>query len=269
MHADLRHNQSMSYTQLIDAINIRSAVRRYDPAPIDEDMARQLDMALDAVNTLSGLHLQLIRNERQAFGPAVDSGRFANVANYLAIVGPRGDNESREKAGFYGERIILTAVQRSLGACWVAASIDREQVERHCSIDSGEELYLVAAIGYPEHHEDYAQRSYEDLVQVQSTHRTSKSFEEFTRSMNDEDRRLAPAWFTAGVEAAMKAPSARNLQPAWFSYNAEDDTAAAHIDYQAQDNHAFNDLGIAKLHFQIGAGSGSWTWGDGGLFTRQ
>ncbi|HJE21313.1 MAG TPA: nitroreductase, partial [Bifidobacterium pullorum] len=30
-----------------------------------------------------------------------------------------------------------------------------------------------------------------------------------------------------------------------------------------------NDLGIAKLHFQIGAGAGTWTWGDGGLFTHK
>ncbi|KFJ05025.1 Nitroreductase [Bifidobacterium subtile] len=265
----MRDNLSMSHTQLIDAVAVRTAIRRYDPVPIDEDTARQLDMTLDAVNTLSGLHLQLICNEYRAFSSAVASGRFANVMNYLAIVGPRGDNEGREKAGFYGERVVLTAVQRSLGTCWVAASIDREQVERHCSINRGEELYLVAAIGHPEHHEDYAQRSYEDLAQEQRAHRSSRSFEEFTPAMSAEDRASALKWFTAGVEAAMKSPSARNLQPIRFRYDADDDTATAHIDYSVQDNHAFNDLGIAKLHFQIGAGSGSWTWGDGGRFSRR
>ena len=29
------------------------------------------------------------------------------------------------------------------------------------------------------------------------------------------------------------------------------------------------DLGIAKLHFQIGAGQGQWAWGDGGLFIHK
>lgn len=53
----------------------------------------------------------------------------------------------------------------------------------------------------------------------------------------------------------MKAPSAMNRQPITFSYNPADDTAAAHIDQSAEDeHHAFNDMGIAKLHFQIGAG---------------
>ncbi|MFC2347211.1 MAG: nitroreductase, partial [Scardovia wiggsiae] len=32
---------------------------------------------------------------------------------------------------------------------------------------------------------------------------------------------------------------------------------------------AYTDLGIAKLHFQIGAGGGSWEWGDRGTFSRR
>ena len=32
------------HTQLIDAINIRTAVRAYDDEPIDDDTARQLEM---------------------------------------------------------------------------------------------------------------------------------------------------------------------------------------------------------------------------------
>ena len=30
-----------------------------------------------------------------------------------------------------------------------------------------------------------------------------------------------------------------------------------------------NDMGIAKLHFQIGTGQGQWAWGDGGLFIHK
>lgn len=29
------------------------------------------------------------------------------------------------------------------------------------------------------------------------------------------------------------------------------------------------DLGIAKLHFEIGAGGGRWDWGDGAEFHRE
>ena len=68
----------------------------------------------------------------------------------------------------------------------------------------------------------------------------------------------------------MKAPSAMNRQPVVFSYDAASGTASPHIDPSAGDEHrAFNDLGIAKLQFQIGAGQGQWTWGDDGTFTRR
>lgn len=40
------------HTQLIDAVNIRTAVRTYDDEPIDDDTARQLEMALQPINLL-------------------------------------------------------------------------------------------------------------------------------------------------------------------------------------------------------------------------
>lgn len=97
-----------------------------------------------------------------------------------------------------------------------------------------------------------------------------RSYAKRNATMSDEGREAAPDWFKSGVEAAMKAPSAMNRQPITFSYNPADDTAAAHIDQSAEDeHHAFNDMGIAKLHFQIGAGQGQWAWGDGGLFIHK
>ena len=71
------------------------------------------------------------------------------------------------------------------------------------------------------------------------------------------------------LQCAVHAPSAMNRQPIVFSYNPDDDTAAAMIDPNMESGQALNDLGIAKLHFQIGAGSGTWAWGDGGLFIHR
>ena len=48
------------HTQLIDAVNIRTSIRSYDPDPIDDDTARQLDMTIDAVNMLADAHIQLV-----------------------------------------------------------------------------------------------------------------------------------------------------------------------------------------------------------------
>ncbi|MBT1172878.1 nitroreductase [Bifidobacterium sp. MA2] len=258
------------HTQLIDAVNIRTAIRSYDSDPIDDDAARQLEMTLDPINLLSGLHIQLVRDRPQVFAEANASGHLKNAANYLAIVGPKDDDEAKERAGFYAERVVLAATLRGLGTLWVAGSWDRAEAARHCHVRRDEELYLGVVIGHPEHHLERLQESYDELVEVQRTHRPTKSYEEFTAGMTDDERAAAPEWFRAGVEAAMKAPSAMNRQPVTFSYDADADTAAAHIDPSAGDEHwALNDLGIAKLHFQIGAGQGQWAWGDGGLFIHR
>lgn len=60
-----RDNGSMAeHTQLIDAINICTSIRSYDPDPIDDDTARQLDMTIDAVNMLADAHIQLVPTSR-------------------------------------------------------------------------------------------------------------------------------------------------------------------------------------------------------------
>lgn len=264
-----RDNGSMAeHTQLIDAINIRTSIRSYDPDPIDDDTARQLDMTIDAVNMLADAHIQLVRDQPAVFADANASGHLNNAANYLAVVGPKDDG-ARERAGFYTERVVLAATLRGLGTCWVGGSWDRSKAARHCRLSAGEELYLGVVIGYPERHFDRMAKSYTELAAMRDAHRESKAYEQFTAPMSDEARAAAPDWFKAGVQAAMKAPSAMNRQPIVFSYNPDDDTAAAMIDPNVESGQALNDLGIAKLHFQIGAGSGTWAWGDGGLFIHR
>ena len=87
--------------------------------------------------------------------------------------------------------------------------------------------------------------------------------------MSDADRGAAPQWFRDGVAAAAKAPSAMNRQPILFSWDPDTGTAIASIDPELDGTYALNDLGIAKLHFQLGAGTGDWGWGDGAMFIKR
>ena len=118
-----RDNGTMAeHTQLIDAVNIRTSIRSYDPDPIDDDTARQLDVRIDAVNMLADAHIQLVRDQPAVFADANASGHLNNAANYLAVVGPKDDDGARERAGFYTERVVLAATLRGLGTCWVGAA---------------------------------------------------------------------------------------------------------------------------------------------------
>ena len=72
-----------------------------------------------------------------------------------------------------------------------------------------------------------------------------------------------PDWFLAGMEAVQKAPSAVNRQPVMFSY--QEGIVTASVKDIEGDGFAF-DLGIAKLHFEIGVGGGTWEFGNGAEF---
>jgi hypothetical protein len=73
-----------------------------------------------------------------------------------------------------------------------------------------------------------------------------------------------PQWFVRGVEAALKAPTAINQQKFRFEYpgaTAEGGEPVVRASRQfSLVGYTAIDLGIAKLHFEIGAGT-AFRWG--------
>ena len=73
---------------------------------------------------------------------------------------------------------------------------------------------------------------------------------------------LTPAWFKKGVEAALLAPTAVNQQKFSFEY-----VGMSNNRHQIRAKKGFSmigysriDLGIAKCHFEIGAGKENFKW---------
>ena len=73
---------------------------------------------------------------------------------------------------------------------------------------------------------------------------------------------ITPSWFKKGVEAALLAPTAVNQQKFSFEY-----AGMSNNRYQIRAKKGFSmigytqmDLGIAKYHFEIGAGKDNFDW---------
>ena len=64
-------------------------------------------------------------------------------------------------------------------------------------------------------------------------------------------------WFRSGMEAAMLAPTARNQQK--FLFTLSGNTVKAE---NKGGSFSGIDLGIAKYHFEIGAGADNFKWTD-------
>jgi nitroreductase len=218
---------------LMEAMRARHSVRAYTDRPIDGEALEGLNAEIEACNRESGLHIQLCLNEPGAFsGLIARYGRFKNACNYLALVGKK-DPELEEKCGYYGERIVLAAQRLGLNTCWAVGSFSRGKAA--AEVREGEKLTLVISIGYGEN---------------QGAPRKTKSVEQLSRVSGD-----MPGWFRSGVEAAQLAPTAINQQQFRFELTGDRVRAVALPGYCAK-----LDLGIAKYHFELGAGEGGWRW---------
>ena len=219
---------------LLEAIDARHSVRQYLDKPIEPEKIAALQEAADRLNAESGLHLQIITDEPKAFsGPLAHYGKFTNVTNYIACVGKKGTGLN-EAIGYYGEQLVLLAQQLGLNTCWVALTASKRKAP--AVFEKGEKMPVVISLGYGE---------------TQGHDRKTKSAAE----VSDADGN-APGWYKNGLAAALKAPTATNQQRFLFARNGDVVTLKATGGFYSD-----MDRGIVKLHFELGAGKESFTWG--------
>lgn len=218
---------------LMDAMKERHSVRSYNEKAIEGDVKTELLSCIEQCNKESGLHMQLITNEPQAFsGFMAHYGKFSGVKNYIAMIGKK-DARLEEKCGYYGEKVVLKAQELGLNTCWVAMTYSK--VKTAFQINPGEKLCLVIAIGYGE---------------TQGTEHKTKPSEAVMKAENP-----VPEWFQKGIAAALLAPTAMNQQKFLFTLKGNTVTAKAGTGFYTK-----IDLGIAKYHFEAGAGKENFNW---------
>ena len=216
---------------LSEAIRQRHSVRKYRDQPIEEALKKELQKEIQASNEKSGLSSQIYFEEADAFDSFLARyGAFKNAKNYIALVGKKSDVE---KCGYYGEHLVLKAMQMGLATCWIGGTYNKKKCK--VKIKEDEKLFAIIAIGYGE---------------SAGSARKSKKIEAVSRTDGE-----MPDWFKKGVEAALLAPTAINQQKFMLSLKGNDVTAKAGVGFYTK-----LDLGIVKCHFEIGAGLENFGW---------
>jgi nitroreductase len=236
---------------LHEAIEARHSVRAYKDQPLSEDVVKVLEDEIAIINKEGNLHIQLILNEPKAFqGTLAKYGKFRNVKNYLVMAGKQAEDLD-ERVGYYGERLVLLAQTQGLNTCWVGLSYSK--VPGTYVLDAGEKIACYIAIGYGE-----TQGSGHRIKTVEQVSRSAISTLDSTKDASA----ATPSWFRRGVEAALLAPTAVNQQKFSFEYLGMKDGR-----HQVRAKKGFSligytqiDLGIAKYHFEIGAGDVDFDW---------
>ena len=221
---------------LREAIVARHSVRQYKQQPIEADKVEQLCAAIDEANRTAGLHLQLVTDEPEAFAHGLAKyGKFSGISNYIALVCRKGLDE---QLGYYGERIVLLAQTLGLNSCWVGLTFSKQP--DNYIIGPDEQLHGVIALGYG---------------QTQGVQHPVKPIEKFYKAPSAN----IPEWFKKGVEAAVLAPTAMNMQKFEFEL-LPDGQVAARTRFTLMGTYLKIDLGIVKCHFEIGAGKENFRW---------
>lgn len=219
---------------LQEAIVSRHSVRQYMEKPIEAEKIEELKVLIDECNREGGTHLQLVTDEPKAFaGGMAKYGKFSGISNYIAVVGKKGADTL---LGYYGEKVVIRAQMLGLNTCWVGLTFSK-QPDSYQVLD-GEKLFCVISLGYGANQG------------VQHKLKPIENFAEVNGAM--------PEWFRQGVEAAIMAPTAVNQQK--FKFVLRDGNRVEAKAKFSLIGYAQLDLGIAKYHFEVGAGKENFEW---------
>ena len=224
---------------LQEAITARHSVRKYIDKEIPADIVTVLQDKIAEYNKVGNLNIQLVLNETRAFTGMLSYGSFSGVRNYFVMVGKKGADLD-ERVGYYGEQLVLLAQTLGLNTCWVGLSY--RKVPEAYNVGKDEKLACMIALGYGE---------------TQGVSHKIKTIEQVSNASD-----LTPTWFKRGVEAALLAPTAVNQQKFSFEY-----VGMSNNRHLVRAKKGFSmigytqmDLGIAKYHFEIGAGTDNFGW---------
>lgn len=220
---------------ILEAIQARHAVRAYLSKPLPQDVVEALNEKIEECNRLGHLHIQLVVGEPRAFqGRLAKYGKFSGVENYLVVAGAK-DSSLDQRAGYYGEQLVLLAQTLGLNTCWVGLSYSK--VPGTYTLAEGEKIACYIALGYG------------------ATQGTDHKVKTPSQVSNASDS--TPDWFLRGVEAALLAPTAINQQKFHFEFIAPEAGGKPRVKVSRSfslTGYTQMDLGIAQCHFEIGAG---------------
>lgn len=207
---------------ILELMKGRHSVRQYKNQAIELAKREAINALIKDVNAKSKLSIQAFYDEPKCFNSFMAHyGKFENVENYIAIVGNKNE---QEKAGYYGEKIVLKCQELGLNTCWVGMTHGKSKAE----IKRGQKLLVIISLGYGE---------------TQGVPHKSKSIAELGKADQSTE------WFDRGMEAVSLAPTAVNQQKFLFELKNGNVTAKNLGGFYSN-----MDLGIAKYHFEAATG---------------
>ena len=252
--------------ETLETIKSRRSCRAYKPEQItDEELNAVLEAGTYAASAMgrqsakivvvqdAATRAQLTRMNAAVMGK--DTDPMYGAPTILVVLADAGSKNAVQDGSLVMGNLMLAAASLGLGSCWVGGTFDRRSAVFEPSPE--EEMVCVVPIG------KVAQSSRKERMIRGVIHRKSKTIEEMVRAdrpLTEEERQA--------MQLVQLAPTAKNTQKPVFIF-AGDKIYAGVADDEPFD---LVDLGICKLHFEIGMKQlflqGHFEFGNGSIYKR-
>lgn len=257
----VENDKTQIMISILEAIEQRHSVRKYFEKPLEPKVKGAIYNRIQEINAKTGLHIQLVCDEPKSFQGIMAYGKFSGVSNYIIMAGPKGDRLNHD-VGYYGEQLVLLAQQLGLNTCW--AGVSYTKIAGTYELAENEKIACYIALGYGlTPGVQHKSRSLSDISNIPAAQLTSVQIEQESESKaNDTRIDNIPQWFIDGVKAAQLAPTAVNQQRFFIEYKGQVDSKGQVAIYPGKSLIGYTqmDMGIARLHFEIGAGVENFEW---------
>lgn len=232
----------------------RRSVRTYSKKKVDKQAKEILSEVMAELST-DILRFELIDNLNMNDEKISTYGMIKGGDTFLVGILKSKliqDSNAAMKFGYAFEQIILKATELGLGTCWLSATFNRKNVENLLKLESDESIPIISPLGYAD--------------KIRTTEKFVRYLGKANRRMEWKDlffygnfdtpltRREAGAYATA-LDMLRLSPSTKNMQP-WrvmkkgnnFNFYIDNSTLIKikNVHY----NFTYNDMGIAKMHFE-------------------
>jgi len=235
---------------LAESIHKRTSARAYTGQSLSADHLAVLDGAAASAPRFAGapVRFEIVTDPAQVSrllrGLVGNYGKVKDAPALLLGIAGQGTRADLG-LGFTMEHVILEAMRRGIGTCWISGTFDRRSAEETARLAPGERVPAVSPLGYP------APGSENRLVKTLIGAKKRKALREIVYAGRWEGDSAAYLSSHPGhrdiAEAVRWAPSAMNRQP-WRLVFADNMLVLASV----AANSALDD-GIAMAHVTISA----------------
>lgn len=242
---------------VIEIIKKRRSVRTYAKKPIEQG---KKDIIKKEMENLRGEKFRFEMIDF-SFQEGVKIGTYGMIKGASTfIIGILDKKSLHDKHvtvdfGYAFEEIVLKCTDLDLGTCWLAATFNSKDVMKMITLKANEQIVIVSPLGYGE-----KMRGMEKFARLIAKSNKRKPWEEifFYQDFNTPLSKEEAGDYAEVLDMVRLGPSATNAQP-WRilktdnTYDIYVATTSGSEKEGEKLNVTYNDIGIAKTHFEYSA----------------